>query len=191
MFEQILSISKIRNIRRTVTRIYMLISGLKGLRYVWQFKTSLKRPRVILCVTIGRSPTREYHEDFQLHWAFHKTTHTKTIIRMKISKKNFITWLSCVSLPDEVWRVSTSCCLHILNYRHHPERKVYGIINIWIVITKALTQRQTRLPLEPDPGDGELLYNSSFRYHWFYSLSMLHDSLRKATKLLKFPTNII
>ena len=31
MFEQILSISKIRNIWRTVSRIYMLISGLKGL----------------------------------------------------------------------------------------------------------------------------------------------------------------
>ena len=32
MFEQILSISKIRNIWGTVTRIYMSISGLKGLR---------------------------------------------------------------------------------------------------------------------------------------------------------------
>ena len=32
MFEQILSISKIGNIWGTVTRIYMSISGLKGLR---------------------------------------------------------------------------------------------------------------------------------------------------------------
>lgn len=31
--------------------------------------------------------------------------------------------VTTVSLPGEVWRVNTSCCLHILSYMHHPVKK--------------------------------------------------------------------